>query len=73
MTKDVAELYWDSTYAIVVALINQYPDRNPEGVGLYEMAHMIESLPGFEDDPALANERILLDIQIVWFEEWTNI
>jgi FeS assembly protein IscX len=67
------ELFWDATYAIVMALINQYPDKSPEDVGLNEMADMIEKLPGFSDDPALVTERILMDIQIVWYEEAVNL
>ena len=69
----IDELYWDSTYAIALALIQHHPDLDPEDVGLEEMAELIEDLPGFSDDPALATERILLDIQIVWYEETTNL
>ncbi|MBE2220565.1 MAG: Fe-S cluster assembly protein IscX [Anaerolineae bacterium] len=68
-----AELFWDATYAIAMALIDQYPEKSPEDVGLNEMADMIEKLPGFSDDPALATERILMDIQIVWYEEAVNL
>jgi FeS assembly protein IscX len=64
-------LYWDSPYAIAMALIEQHPGLDPEGVGLEQMADLIEHLPGFKDDPALATERILLDIQITWYEEMT--
>ena len=67
------ELYWDSTYAIALALIEHYPEVDPEDVGLYEMAQLVEKLPEFSDDPALVTERILLDIQIVWYEEVTNL
>jgi FeS assembly protein IscX len=69
----IDELYWDSTYAIALALIEHHPDLDPEDVGLGEMAELIENLPGFSDEPALATERILLDIQIVWYEESTNL
>lgn len=69
----IDELYWDSTYAIALALIEQHPDLDPEDVGLAEMAELIENLSGFSDDPSLATERILLDIQIVWYEEITNL
>jgi FeS assembly protein IscX len=67
------ELFWDATYAIAMALIDQYPDKSPEDVGLNEMTAMIEKLPGFSDDPALVTERILMDIQIVWYEEAVNL
>jgi FeS assembly protein IscX len=70
--KDGPALYWDSTYAIALALIEHYPDKLPEDVGLNELAELVEALPGFRDDPALVNERILLDIQITWYEEATD-
>ena len=64
-----AELYWDSTYAIALALIEHYPSTRPENVGLYELEQLIHALPNFVDDPAMANNRILQDILIVWYEE----
>ena len=63
------ELYWDATYAIAVALTAQYPTLVPDRIGLAELARLVEALPDFRDDPALANERILADIQITWYEE----
>ncbi len=69
MTSPTIELYWDATYAIAMELIAHYPHLDPETVGLHEMSDLIETLPGFQDDPSLATERILLDIQIVWYEE----
>lgn len=69
----IEDLYWESTYAVATALMAQHPVINPENVGLYELAHMVESLPGFQDDPAMVTERILLDIQNVWYEEANNL
>ncbi len=71
MTEHEPELYWDSTYAIVVALMEHHPQRRPEAVGLEELATLVESLPGFQDDPAPAAEQFLLDILTVWYEEAT--
>ncbi len=65
-------LYWDSSYGIALALIDTYPDKTPEEMGLHELAALIPALPGFKDYPELANERILNDIQIAWYEELTN-
>lgn len=64
-------LYWDSPFAIAVALMEYHPTLDPETVGLEQMADLIERLPGFKDDPALVTERILIDIQITWYEEMT--
>ena len=69
----MTELYWDATYAIAMALQEHHPDLSPEDVGLQQMTDLILALPGFADDPVLVNERILLDIQIVWYEEATTL
>lgn len=73
MNQQPLQLYWESTYAITVALMAHYPEHNPEDVGLQELAQLVEALPGFEDDPTMVTERILLDIQTVWYEEATNL
>jgi FeS assembly protein IscX len=67
--EDGPELYWDATYAIAVALMAQHPEVRPGEIGLYELLQLILGLSDFKDDPGLANERILMDIQITWFEE----
>ena len=72
-TPNRSVLFWDSTYAIVLALMMHHPDYGPDDVGLIELAAIVRSLPGFADDPALVNERILLDIQTVWYEEMTDL
>jgi FeS assembly protein IscX len=71
--EETLHLYWDSTYAIVMALIQNYPSLKPADVGLEEMARLVVSLPGFCDEPGLVNERILLDIQFTWYEETTPL
>ena len=67
MTQD--ELFWDSTYEIVLALMENYPDENLETLGLDELNRKIVSLPGFVDDPAWANDAILKAILRDWYEE----
>lgn len=68
---DGPELYWDATYAIALSLLDEYPELDPRSVGLSELSCLVEGLPNFKDDPALATERILMDIQIIWYEEAT--
>jgi FeS assembly protein IscX len=72
MSTEAPELYWDATYAIALALMAHYPEVEPDSVGLVELAQLVETLPNFVDDPAFVNERILLDIQITWYEEATQ-
>jgi len=66
-------LYWDSAYAIAISLIDIHPNLDPNNVGLSELADLVESLPGFIDDPELVNERLLLDIINSWYEEITGL
>lgn len=73
MSDELRELFWDSTYAIVVGLMETYPQRSPDDVGLDELARLVESLPGFVDAHESVTDRILLDILSVWYEEATNL
>lgn len=71
MTGQVVELYWDSTYAIVLALMERYPNQRPVDTGLEELVTLITALPGFEDDPDLVTDQMLYDILTTWYEEST--
>jgi FeS assembly protein IscX len=66
-------LDWDATYDIVLALMETYPDANLEDVGIRQLFHWVIQLPGFADDPALANEDILNGILREWYEETHNL
>ena len=63
------KLYWDATYEIVLSLIDQHPDANLDAMGLQQLYELIVALPGFADDPELANAGILTDILREWYEE----
>jgi FeS assembly protein IscX len=63
------ELYWDSTYAIVVSLMEHYPTLEPEKVGIGQLSEMIIDLPGFADDEDGVTAQFLLDILTTWYEE----
>lgn len=62
-------LYWDSSYEIVLTLMEEYPDVNLEEVSLAELNRWIVDLPNFADDPVLVNDGILKDILREWYEE----
>lgn len=62
-------LNWEATYAIALALRARYPDINLEEVSLGMIYRWTLELPGFEDDPELANDAILASIYQEWFEE----
>lgn len=62
-------LTWDDSFAIARVLIQQFPDINLEEVSLSMIYRWTVSLPGFQDDPELANDAILAAIYQEWFEE----
>ncbi len=66
-------LFWESTYAIALALMAQYPECDPQQVGLHELVELVQKLPGFADDPAIVSTQTLLDIYNVWYEEKTAL
>ncbi len=66
---DFNPLYWDSSYAIVLRLMEAYPDVDIEQVGTEQLFRWIVALPEFADDPSLANDGILNDILRDWYEE----
>jgi FeS assembly protein IscX len=64
-----ADLYWDSTYEIVLSLIETYPEADVEMVGVDQLYQWIIALPHFADDPNLVTNAILNDILREWYEE----
>lgn len=62
-------LNWESIFAIALALKAAHPQVELENVSLQMIFNWTLALPAFEDDPALANDDILLAIYQDWFEE----
>ena len=62
-------LVWDSSYAIALALKERFPTEDLENVSLNMVYEWVLSLSDFDDDPALANDEILMAIYQDWLEE----
>lgn len=62
-------LDWDSSHALALALIEAHPAAELDALGLEQLNAWILELPGFVDDPALANDGILTDVLRDWYEE----
>lgn len=62
-------LYWESTYEIVLCLIELYPETDLDCIGLDQLYRYIVNLPDFADDPILVNDVILNEILREWYEE----
>lgn len=60
---------WDDSYAIAQALRQNHSGVNLEDVSLEMIYRWTLDLAEFDDDPALANESVLLAILREWFEE----
>ncbi len=60
---------WDSTVEIVQLLKKAHPQTDITQLSLSTLFSWVTALPEFEDDPGLANEKILNDILIEWLEE----
>jgi len=67
--EETHPLYWEASYEIVLSLLHHYPAANLDSLGLDELQHMIVALPGFADDPALANDEMLVEILREYYEE----
>lgn len=62
-------LYWEASYEIVLALMEHHPNADLETLGLAQLLAWIVALPGFADEPILANDALLTGILRDWFEE----
>ncbi|UCD98616.1 MAG: Fe-S cluster assembly protein IscX [Chloroflexota bacterium] len=62
-------LSWEDSFAIAKALSKMHPEVNIEDVSLMMIYHWTLELPGFVDDPELANDGILSAIYQEWYEE----
>lgn len=60
---------WEDSYAIAQELLLSHADINLEDVSLMMIFHWTLDLPGFVDDPELANDAILAGIYQEWYEE----
>lgn len=67
-----AELRWDDSEDIALALADKFPDLNPLEVRFTDLHKWITDLPMFVDDPARSNEGKLEAIQVAWYEEYQD-
>ena len=65
-------LDWESSHALALALQEAHPEAELDTLGLEQLNAWILALPGFRDDPALANDGILSDVLRDWYEEVTG-
>ena len=49
---------WIDTYEIVDALLEKYPEKNPEKILFTDLRNLVSNLKGFDDELDKCNERI---------------
>jgi FeS assembly protein IscX len=67
--SEASTLTWEDSYAIARALSKLKTNISLEEVSLLMIYQWTMDLPGFDDDPELANDGILEAIFQEWYEE----
>lgn len=60
---------WTDVREIAIGLADGHPDVKPLSVRFTDLHRWVCELPGFEDDPAKSNEKVLEAIQMAWLDE----
>ena len=60
---------WTDSRDIALALLEKYPDQDPEKLNFVDLRSWVLALPGFSDDPKRSGEKILEAIQLAWIDE----
>jgi FeS assembly protein IscX len=62
-------LKWTDSQELALALIDKYPQQDPEKIRFTDLREWILQLDEFDDDPKHCSERILEAIQQYWIDE----
>ncbi len=60
---------WTDVREIAIGLADGHPGVKPLSVRFTDLHRWVCELPGFEDDPAKSNEKVLEAIQMAWLDE----
>jgi FeS assembly protein IscX len=60
---------WTDVREIAIALAERHPGVAPLAVRFTDLHRWVRELPGFDDDPARSNEKVLEAIQMAWLDE----
>lgn len=64
------KLKWIDSLELALALLEKYPDIDPEKISFFDLRQWILELEEFDDDPQCCGEKILEAIQAAWIEEY---
>jgi FeS assembly protein IscX len=62
-------MHWTDIHDIAIELEERHPDADVVNLRFTDLWKWVQELPGFADDPAKSNEKILEAIQAAWLEE----
>lgn len=60
---------WRDVRDIAIELAERHPEVAPLSVRFTDLHRWVCELPGFDDDPAASNEKVLESIQMAWLDE----
>ena len=60
---------WTDSLDIAIALLEKYPDQDPEKLNFVDLRNWVLALADFDDDPKRSGEKILEAIQMLWIDE----
>jgi FeS assembly protein IscX len=60
---------WTDIHDIAIELEERHPEADVVNLRFTDLWKWVQELPGFSDDPAKSNEKILEAIQAAWLEE----
>ncbi len=60
---------WTDIHDIAIELEERHPDADVVNLRFTDLWKWVQELPGFSDDPAKSNEKILEAIQAAWLDE----
>jgi FeS assembly protein IscX len=63
------KLKWIDSQELALALMENFPDQDPQQVRFTDLREWILNLKDFDDDPNHCSERILEAVQQCWIDE----
>ena len=60
---------WTDVNEIAIQLADAHPDVDPVTIRFTDLHRWVMALPGFDDDPNRAGEKVLEAIQQAWIDE----
>jgi FeS assembly protein IscX len=60
---------WTDSRDIAIALLEKFPQQDPQAVNFVNLRNWVLELPDFDDDPKRSGEKILEAIQMAWIDE----